>query len=157
VSTRGDQNLIDKRHPSVIAPWKRPRLTPSPALAKKNGRLAFLWGTPGGDVQAQAMLQVFVNHAVHGMDPQAAIEAPRFSTESFPNSFWPHVHKPGTIRLEPALMHHAEALGAMGHKVVPWQHLTWRAGGICAVAIDEATGDRVAGADPRRECYALAW
>jgi gamma-glutamyltranspeptidase/glutathione hydrolase len=157
VSTRGDQNWIDTRHPSVLAPWKRPRLTPNPALAKKNGKLAFLFGTPGGDVQIQAMLQVFLNHAVHGMDPQAAIEAPRFASESFPGSFWPHTHKPGVLRLEPGLMGHAETLEARGHRVVPWPELGWRAGGVCAISIDPETGDRIAGADPRRECYALAW
>ncbi|MDG2483064.1 MAG: gamma-glutamyltransferase [Alphaproteobacteria bacterium] len=157
VSTRGDQNWIDRRHPSVIEPWKRPRLTPNPALAKKNGKLAFLFGTPGGDVQIQAMLQVFVNHAVHGMDPQAAIEAPRFASESFPGSFWPHTHKPGVLRLEPGLMQHAEALEAKGHVIEPWPELGWRAGGVCAIAIDDTTGDRIAGADPRRECTALAW
>ena len=157
VSTRGDQNWIDGRHPSVIEPWKRPRLTPNPALAKKDGRLAFVFGTPGGDMQVQAMLQVFLNHTVRGMDPQAAIEAPRFASESFPNSFWPHTHKPGVLRLEPGCMRHAEALEARGHRVEPWPELGWRAGGVCAIAIDEATGDRVAGADPRRECMALAW
>ncbi len=157
VSTRGDQNWIDSRHPSVIEPWKRPRLTPNPALARKNGRLAFLFGTPGGDVQVQAMLQVFLNHAVHGMDPQAAIEAPRFASESFPGSFWPHVHKPGVLRLEPGCMRHAGSLEARGHVIEPWPDLGWRAGGVCAIAIDEGTGDRIAGADPRRECTALAW
>ena len=84
VSTRGDQNWIDGRHPSVIEPWKRPRLTPNPALAKKDGRLAFVFGTPGGDMQVQAMLQVFLNHAVRGMDPQAAIEAPRVRQRELP-------------------------------------------------------------------------
>ena len=157
VSTRGDQNWIDARHPSVIAPWKRPRLTPNPALAKRNGKLAFLFGTPGGDVQIQAMLQVFLNHAVHSMDPQAAIEAPRFASESFPGSFWPHTHKPGVLKLEPGLMQHADELASRGHKIVGWPELGWRAGGVCAIAIDQETGDRIAGADPRRECTALAW
>ncbi len=54
-------------------------------------------------------------------------------------------------------MEHAEALAARGHKVVPWPELGWRAGGVCAIAVDEETGDRIAGADPRWECYALAW
>ena len=157
VSTRGDQSWIDGRHPSVVEPWKRPRLTPNPALAKKNGKLAFVFGTPGGDVQVQAMLQVFLNHVVRGMDPQAAIEAPRFASESFPNSFWPHVHKPGVLRLEPGYMRHADGLEARGHTIAPWPELGWRAGGVCAVAVDDETGDRIAGADPRRECLALAW
>ena len=157
VSTRGDQSWIDSRHPSVIEPWKRPRLTPNPALAKKDGKLAFLFGTPGGDVQVQAMLQVFLNHAVRGMDPQAAIEAPRFASESFPGSFWPHTHKPGVLRLEPGYMRHAGGLEAKGHTIAPWPDLGWRAGGVCAIAIDGESGDRIAGADPRRECMALAW
>ena len=47
-------------------------------------------GTPGGDAQPQVMLQVFLNHALFGMPPQMAVEAPRAATYNFPNSFWPH-------------------------------------------------------------------
>ena len=157
VSTRGDQSRVDQRHPSSIAPWKRPRLTPSPALAKKNGKLAMLFGTPGGDVQCQAMFQVFLNIVVHGMEPQAAIEAPRFASESFPSSFYPNRYKPGVLRIEPGLIHLADDLTERGHTVEPWPHADWRAGGVCAIAIDPVTGDKTAGADPRRECYAAAW
>jgi len=157
VSTRGDQSWVDRRHPSSIAPWKRPRLTPNPALAKKDGKLALLFGTPGGDVQCQAMLQTFLNIATHGMDPQTAIEAPRFASESFPNSFHPHRHKPGVLRLEHELGHLTDDLKAMGHVVEPWPQGSWRAGGVCAIRITPETGDKTAGADPRRECYAAAW
>ncbi len=157
VSSRGDQSRVDKRHPSSIEPWKRPRLTPNPALAKKNGKLAMLFGTPGGDVQCQAMFQVFLNIVVHGMDPQVAIEAPRFATESFPSSFFPHRYKPGVLRLEPSLAGLTDDLTKLGHVVEPWPDADWRAGGVCAIAIDPSTGDKTAGADPRRECYAAAW
>src|SRR3546814_7312383 len=81
-------------YPSALAPWKRPRLTPNPALALKDGKLAMVFGTPGGDVQCQAMLQFFLNATVFGMDPQSAIETPRFATYSFPNSFYPHTSEP---------------------------------------------------------------
>ena len=47
------------------------------------------FGAPGGDVQVQAMLQVFLNTFHFGMDIQEAIEQPRFATFSFPNSFAP--------------------------------------------------------------------
>jgi len=156
-STRGDQSWVDRRHPSAIAPWKRPRLTPNPALAKKDGKLALLFGTPGGDVQCQAMFQVFLNIAVHGMNPQAAIETPRFASESFPNSFHPHRHKPGVLRLEHELGHLAGDLAKLGHVIEPWPQGSWRAGGVCAIRISPETGDKTAGADPRRECYAAAW
>ena len=83
-----------------MAPGKRPRLTPNPALAMGDDGFAMPFGTPGGDVQIQAMLQTFVNIVVYGMNPQAAVEAPRFATMSFPNSFEPHEYHPGKLMLE---------------------------------------------------------
>ena len=58
------------------------------------------FGTPGGDTQCTSMVQLFLNIAVHGMDPQKAIEEPRFATWNFPNSFWPHTYFPGRLDLE---------------------------------------------------------
>src|SRR5207244_5977517 len=81
VSPRGSQGWLDREHPSVVAPGKRPRLTPAPAMAFTGGRLFMPFGTPGGDVQQQAMLQVFLNVTVYGMELQRAIEAPRRSEE----------------------------------------------------------------------------
>src|SRR5438445_620028 len=94
---RGNQSWLEAGHPSAVGPWRRPRLTPNPALALKDGRLAILFGSPGGDVQCQAMLQSFLNMAVFAMDPQEAIEAPRFFSASFPNSFYPHKAEPGVL------------------------------------------------------------
>jgi len=85
-SSRGSQNWAVEGHPCSIAPGKRPRLTPSPALAMREGKLSMPFGTPGGDVQAQAMLQCFLNMEIWGMEAQDAIEAPRCATYSFPNS-----------------------------------------------------------------------
>src|SRR5207253_2019695 len=59
VSPRGSQGWLDPAHPSVVAAGKRPRLTPAPAIAFRGGALLMPFGTPGGDVQQQAMLQVF--------------------------------------------------------------------------------------------------
>lgn len=157
VSDRGTQSRVEAGHPSAIGPWRRPRLTPNPALALKDGRLAMVFGTPGGDVQCQAMLQFFLNVAVFGMDPQQAIETPRFFTASFPSSFYPHKSEPGVLRLEHALRGMSEDLDRRGHKVSVWPELHWRGGGVCGIIIEAATGYRSAGADPRRECYAMAW
>ncbi len=156
VSSRGSQSWLDPDHPSAVAPGKRPRLTPSPALmVAPDGVMAF--GTPGGDVQVQAMLQVLLNLTVFGMPPQRAVEAPRFATQSFPDSFWPHRYFPGRLTLEariPAAT--AEALAARGHDVHRWGEWEWRAGGVCLARIDGA-GVRWAAADPRRDSYAVAW
>jgi gamma-glutamyltranspeptidase len=90
----------DPTHPSSVAPGKRPRSRRSPALAFKNGKAFMPFGTPGGDVQPQAMLQVFLNVNVFGMDPQSAIDAPRFANYTYPGSFEPHPYYPGRLYLE---------------------------------------------------------
>jgi gamma-glutamyltranspeptidase/glutathione hydrolase len=158
VSSRGSQSWAVEGHPSSVAPGKRPRLTPCPAIVFKDGRPFMPLGTPGGDVQCQAMLEVFLNVAVFGMEPQAAIEAPRFATYSYPGSFEPHEYRPGELRIERRLAAEVgDALAAMGHSVVAWPDWTWRAGGVCTIAIDRGRGILAAGADPRRMGYAIGW
>ncbi len=71
-------------------------------MAFKGGKVFMPFGTPGGDVQPQAMLQVFLNINVFGMDPQSAIDAPRFANYSFPGSFEPHPYYPGRLYIENA-------------------------------------------------------
>jgi gamma-glutamyltranspeptidase/glutathione hydrolase len=115
------------------------------------------FGTPGGDVQLQAMLQVLLNMAAFGMSPQRAVEAPRFATQSFPDSFWPHRYFPGRVTLEGRLPEAtAAALRARGHEVERWGDWEWRAGGVCVARVDDA-GIRWGAADPRRDSYAVAW
>ena len=157
VSSRGSQGWLDPAHASAVAPGKRPRLTPSPALMLGPRGDVAAFGTPGGDVQLQAMLQVLLNVTVFGMSPQRAIEAPRFATQSFPDSFWPHRYFPGRVTLEGRLPDAtAEALRARGHEVERWTAWEWRAGGVCLAQVDPA-GVRWGAADPRRDSYAVAW
>jgi gamma-glutamyltranspeptidase/glutathione hydrolase len=156
VSPRGSQGWLDPAHPSVVAPGKRPRLTPAPALAFDPAGRPMPFGTPGGDVQQQAMLQVFLNVAVFGLPLQQAIEAPRVASRSFPDSFWPHVMAPGKMEAEGRIPRQTrEALEAMGHEVGVWPDFEWRAGAVCAVQAGD-DGVRWAGADPRRGAQAIA-
>ena len=155
-SSRGSQNWADPDHPSGVAPGKRPRLTPSPAIAMQPGRMAMPFGTPGGDVQTQAMLQVFLNINLFGMEPQEAVEAPRVASYSFPSSFEPHAYHPGRLNLESRIDKPVgEALGRLGHKVEWWPEWTWLAGAVCTIVADQQTGVLKAGADPRRPSYAV--
>jgi gamma-glutamyltranspeptidase/glutathione hydrolase len=157
-SGRGTQSWSDPDHPSSVAPGKRPRLTPNPALAFRNGRVFMPFGTPGGDVQCQAMLQVFLNINVFGMAPQAAVEAPRFAGYSFPGSFEPHPYYPGRLHLEAGLARAAgDELRELGHKVYEWDDMTWLAGAVCTIVADPENGVLHGGADPRRPAYVLGW
>jgi gamma-glutamyltranspeptidase/glutathione hydrolase len=158
ISTRGSQSWAVQGHASAVAPGKRPRLTPCPAIIFKDGKPFMPLGTPGGDVQCQAMLQVFLNIAVFSMEPQAAIEAPRFATYSYPGSFEPHDYHPGELRLERRLVTQVgDTLAGKGHQVVTWPDWTWRAGAVCTITIDRERGLLAAGADPRRMSYAIGW
>ena len=157
-SSRGSQSWCDPEHPAAVAPGKRPRLTCSPAMALRNGRAFMPFGSPGNDVQPQAMLQVFLNLNVFGMDLQSAVEAPRFATYSFPASSEPHAYYPARLNLEQRIARGTgDALAALGHDVKWWPDLSWRAGAVCAVRVNPDTGILEGGADPRRLAYALGW
>src|SRR5499427_5215884 len=155
-SPRGSQNWGDPSHPSGVAPGKRPRLTPSPAIAIEPGKMKMPFGTPGGDVQTQAMLQVFLNIHLFGMEVQEAVEAPRVASYSYPSSFEPHAYHPGLLNMESRIdKRTGEALTRLGHKIAWWPEWTWLAGAVCTVVAEQETGVLKGGADPRRPSYAL--
>src|SRR6185312_11728541 len=158
-SNRGSQSRPDPRHPAGVAPGKRPRLTPNPALAIKGDGAEFLpFGTPGGDVQSQAMLQVLLNVFVHGQDVQSAIENPRFASYSYPSSFAPYDYYPGRLSIEGRIPEQVtDDLARRGHKVERWPDWIWLAGAVCGILVDKQRGTLEAGADPRRAAYALGW
>lgn len=157
-SGRGTQSWAEPGHPSSVAPGKRPRLTPNPALAFKNGRVYMPFGTPGGDVQTQAMLQVFLNINAFGMAVQDAVEAPRFANYSYPGSFEPHAYFPGRLYLESRIDKAVgDELASRGHQVYWWDESTWLAGAVCTIVADHKNGVLHGGADPRRPAYVLGW
>jgi gamma-glutamyltranspeptidase / glutathione hydrolase len=157
-SNRGSQSRPDPRHPAGVAPGKRPRLTPNPALAIKGGDRFMPFGTPGGDVQSQAMLQVLLNVFVHGHDVQSAIENPRFASYSYPSSFAPYDYYPGRLNIEGRFPEEVVSeLARRGHQVERWPDWIWLAGAVCGILADKERGTLEAGADPRRAAYALGW
>ena len=157
-SNRGSQSRPDPRHPAGVAPGKRPRLTPNPALAIKGGERFMPFGTPGGDVQSQAMLQVLLNRFVFGQDLQSAIESPRFASYSYPSSFAPYDYYPGRLAIEARIPEPVIAeLARRGHEIQRWPDWIWTAGAVCAIDVDRKRGVIEAGADPRRAAYALGF
>jgi gamma-glutamyltranspeptidase/glutathione hydrolase len=155
-SGRGTQSRPDPNHPSGVAPGKRPRLTPNPAIAVRDDGSVMPFGAPGGDVQVQAMLQVFLNAHHFGMDIQEAIEQPRFASFSFPNSFAPYTHLPGRLNLEDRFAAATlDELRRRGHDVELWPAYSRRACSVEAILLDSKTGFLRAGADFRQPAYAL--
>ncbi len=157
VSNRGSQNRADPAHPAGLAPGKRPRLTPMPALALTPGGGVMPFGTPGNDVQPQALLQVLMNLSVYGMLPQEAVEAPRVATYAFPGSSHPHDYFPHRLNVEGRIPEDVRnALSARGHEVRVWPERTWLAGCVEVVHRDPTRGMIMAAADPRRPAAAIA-
>ena len=153
LSTRIEMFNLEEGHPNVLKPGKRPRTTLVNYIVSKDGRPQWTVGCPGGDHQTQANLQLILNTLVFGMNPQEAIEAPRFSTESVVNSFYPHVYFPGRLSLEPGIAGRtAEALRSLGHEAVT--SLTCGMGATVSHR-DPDTGVMSTGGDPRRASYAI--
>jgi gamma-glutamyltranspeptidase / glutathione hydrolase len=157
-SSRGVQSWVEPDAPAVVGPGRRPRLTPNPVILRKPGAFVQPIGSPGNDVQPQAILQVLLNMHVFGMTPQQAVEAPRFATFSYPRSSFPHSYDPGMMKLEaridPAV---GEALVALGHDVRHWPDWEWTAGAVCTILAKESGGLLESASDPRRPTAALGW
>jgi gamma-glutamyltranspeptidase/glutathione hydrolase len=155
-SLRGLQSRPDPVHPAGVAPGKRPRLTPNPAIAVRDDGSVMPFGCPGGDMQIQAMLQVLLNVEHFGMDIQQAINAPRFSTWSFPNSFAPFEYLPDRVMVEDRFAPETlEELAHRGHDVRRWPAFTRDAAAVEAIIHNARTGFHEAGADPRQPADAI--
>ena len=149
--------LTDATSPNVVAPGKRPRITLTPTLVLKNGEPFMVLSTPGGDNQDQALLQVLLNIIEFGMNPQEAVEAPRFDTQHYVSSFDDHEFLAGSLNLESRIpAKTVEELKARGHKVnvqSAWGTLS----SPTVIVYNPKNGVSSAGADPRRGRYAVAW
>ena len=154
---RLQSSLTDPNSPNVVAPGKRPRITLTPTLVLKGGEPFMVLSTPGGDNQDQALLQVLLNVIEFGMNPQEAVEAPRFDTQHYVSSFDDHEFLPGSLNVESRVsLKTIQELSQKGHKVkvqAEWGTLS----APTVITYDPKTGVAAAGADPRRSRYAVAW
>jgi len=153
---RGDYYSLVRGEANALEPGKRPRSTLQSTLVMKDGQPYAILGSPGADDQVMRTMQTLINVIDFGMNIQQAIEAPRWSSRSFPASPFPHTMYPGDLAVEARIPEATrQALVARGHKlrVAP----AWSLGSNAAIIIDVKTGVLSAGADPRVEAYAWAW
>lgn len=156
LNCRGDYYSLVRGEANALEPGKRPRSTLQSTLVIKNDEPYAILGSPGGDDQLMRTMQTLINLVDFGMNIQQAIEAPRWSTRSFPASPFPHTMYPGDMAVEARISEPTrQALITRGHKlrVVP----AWSLGSNAGIVIDPTTSVLSAGADPRVEAYAWAW
>ncbi|MFN7944789.1 MAG: gamma-glutamyltransferase family protein [Blastocatellia bacterium] len=157
MSSRLQSFLLTPDHPNELKPGKRPRITLSPTLVLKDGQPFAALSTPGGDNQDQALLQVLLNVIEFGLNPQEAVEAPRFETKHFVSSFDDHKFNPGLLQLENRISAAAiDELKARGHKVETGGAYS-NAAAPTIIIYDPQTRVIQAGADVRRGRYAIGW
>lgn len=141
---------------NYVRPGQRPLLNNSPVIVLKDGKPAFIYGTPGGETIGQTEFEMLVNLIDFKLPVQQAVENPRFAVDAKPNFYKPDSEISITIenRVPAKTM---EALKSMGYILKPGGDFTAAVGGMQAIAIDPVTGQMTAGADPRRTGYAVGW
>lgn len=161
MSVRGEQFWLDVTRANQIRPRARPRYTLTPSLVFKGDQPLMGLGTPGGDNQDQTILQAFLSIVEFWDDwypnLHAALERPRAQSMHFYGSFWPHTAGFNQLNVEATIPDAVyDELKARGHDVSRLRPFGM-SGCATAVMIDPASGNRFAAADPRRDCYAMAY
>lgn len=144
LQNRGACFSLEKGHPNEIGPGKRPMHTIIPAMAMRGGLPAVAFGVMGGAFQPMGHVNVFSNLAVHGMDPQEAIDHPRL--------FW---GDDGVLEAEAGIPEGVRRdLVARGHGVRDAERPH---GGGQMIVIDRQNGFLVGGSDSRKDGVAAGW
>ena len=147
LQNRGSLFTFEEDHPNVFAPRRRPFHTLCPVIVLSNDLPWLAVGTPGGDGQTHTIVQVLNNIHLFGMSPQEAIDAPRLRRRG-----------DGSLAIEDRVPQEVrDALEARGYTVHARSGWTAEFGGAQAVLIDQIAGRRRAGADRRREGWAVAY
>ena len=129
---------------NAIAPGHRPLSSMTPTILLRDGKLSFVTGSPGGPTIISATLLSVLDWMRLGMEPQVAIDAPRFHHQWLPDRILMERTFPDSLE---------SALNARGHAT----HRVGQMGVVNAIAIDPATGDRLGAADPRHDGAAVGY
>ncbi|MEM7339861.1 MAG: gamma-glutamyltransferase family protein [Actinomycetota bacterium] len=143
LQNRGAGFVLDAAHPNVAAPGKRPRHTIIPGFLTRAGTPVGPFGVMGGEMQPQGHLQVVSGLVDHGLNPQAALDAPRWQ-----------VDRDGTVNLEPQVP--AEIVAALAERGHPTKVATSRLPfGRGQIIVRDDQGVYAAGSEPRADGAAV--
>ena len=137
---------LDPESPNVLKPGRKAGTMMSPTQVFQDGAFVLSVGTPGSYGILQTQPQMLLNVLEFDMNVQEAIEAPRI-----------RIYRDRLLDAELRISEDVRAgLAARGHQVNVLDDWSWVVGGGQGIARDPESGALMAGADPRRDGYALA-
>ncbi|MBK7216091.1 MAG: gamma-glutamyltransferase [Candidatus Promineofilum sp.] len=146
LQNRGANFSLTPGHPNEVAPGRRPFHTIIPGFITRDGRPWASYGVMGGFMQPQGHLQVGVNLVDFGMNPQAALDAPRYN--------WLQERE---VALEPGFGAAVrEELTRRGHALLPVGAAVHYGGGQ-VILRDPDSGVLIGGSEPRNDGAAVGW
>ena len=153
LQNRGHNFSLDPKHPNVLAPGKRPYHTIIPSMITQQGdngqELYASYGVMGGFMQPQGHVQVGLNLIDHKMDPQSALDHPRFCIADGTAG--------GVVALEEGIpLRVMSQLSQMGHPLRPVAGYGRGIFGRGQVIVRSKEGVLGAGSDPRADGMAIA-
>jgi len=148
---RGRGFVLEDGHPNTIEPGKRPYHTLIPGMLMRDGQPEVVFGTMGADAQAQIHLQLLLGFVDFELEPQTAIETPRWVSGAGPDGTpW--------LRVEPRMGEATiEDLRRRGHNVVVGEAWDSAMGHAHCIRIDRQKGALGGGSDPRSDGLAAGW
>jgi len=150
LQNRGHNFSLDEKHPNALAPNKRPYHTIIPAMVTResDNSLYASYGVMGGFMQPQGHVQVLSALADNGLDPQSALDFPRFCIDVDEAG--------GRVAIEEGMPKETmDALQKMGHplyEVSGYERALFGRGQV--ILRDTESGVLCAGSDPRADGYA---
>jgi gamma-glutamyltranspeptidase/glutathione hydrolase len=151
LQNRGANFSLDPDHPNAYAPGKRPYHTIIPGMATKDGELWASFGVMGGFMQPQGHFQVISSMVDDELNPQEALDRPRFCLLAGTSS--------SIVALEEGIPVHTMArLAELGHPIQPMasgNHTAFGSGQI--IRRDAASGVLYGGSDPRKDGLVAAF
>jgi len=152
LQNRGHNFSLDPHHPNALEPRKRPYHTIIPAMVtREDGSLYASYGVMGGFMQPQGHVQVLSALLDHGLDPQSALDLPRFCIDVEESG--------GGVALEEGIpanvVSDLEKLGHPVYSVGDFDRSLFGRGQV--VVRDVETGVLCAGSDPRADGCAMTF
>ncbi|NLF64022.1 MAG: gamma-glutamyltransferase [Chloroflexi bacterium] len=143
LQNRGANFSLEPGHPNEVGPGRRPYNTIIPGFITYEGQAWASFGVMGGFMQPQGHLQVGSNLVDYGMDPQSALDAPRFEWQ-----------RDRAVAVEEAAGPNVRAaLTSKGHRLQPEGYY----GGGQVIVRDLESGVLIGGSEPRNDGAAVGW